>query len=138
MPCLLSVSSDSPCRVVPSPPSAHTPSPTLPVTPALNRGTVRRVSSETIDVQWVARRWADPRSRVLLVGSRGEVSATPGGLLLVAPRDVAPGATRLALGMDDDDIAYFAAVVDAPPGPTATVRERGGSRGGRHVGRAAQ
>jgi len=121
-----------------SPPPAERPWPTLPGTPALNRGTVRRVSSEAIDDQWVARRWTDPRSRVLLVGSRGEVSTSSGGVLLVAPGDVAPGATPLALGVDDDDVAYFAAVVDPPPEPTATLRELGVALGDRDVGLAVQ
>src|SRR5690625_4256964 len=138
MPCLLSVSSCSTCGVVHPPPPAGRPWPTLPGTPALNRGTVRRVSSEAIDDQWVARRWTDPRSRVLLVGSRGEVSTSSGGVLLVAPGDVAPGATPLALGVDDDDVAYFAAVVDPPPEPTATLRELGVALGDRDVGLAVQ
>lgn len=40
--------------------------------------------------------------------------------------------------MDDDDVAYFAAVTDAPPEPTATLRGLGGALSDRDIGLVVQ
>jgi NAD+ diphosphatase len=80
---------------------------------ALSRGTLDRVSDRRRDETWLARAWADPHTRVLVV-QRGtalvRVQDTP-ALVFVSPAE-APAGDRYLLGVDDDDVAYFA--VDGP------------------------
>ncbi|HEX6468362.1 MAG TPA: NAD(+) diphosphatase [Streptosporangiaceae bacterium] len=80
---------------------------------ALSRGTIDRVSDRRRDEQWLARAWADPHTRVLVV-EQGDalvrVQDTP-ALVLVSPAEAPPG-ERYLLGVDDGDVAYFA--VDGP------------------------
>src|SRR6478735_7194007 len=65
-----------------------------------------RVAEHRTDAEWVAARWADPRTRVLHVGEgRLEVDGDPAALVLVAPYETA--APRYLLGVEDD-VAYFA------------------------------
>jgi NAD+ diphosphatase len=90
---------------------------------ALSRGTLDRVAERRRDGGWLARAWADPHTRVLVV-ERGStlvrVRDTP-ALVFVSPGE-APAGERYLLGVDDDDVAYFA--VDGPV-PAADGAEHG-------------
>ncbi|MDN3352751.1 NAD(+) diphosphatase [Actinomadura sp. DC4] len=78
---------------------------------ALARGALDRVGERRRDDAWLAGRWADPRSRVLVI-DRGKVPIRPEpALVLIAPEQ-APEGERYLLGVDTDDVAYFA--VSAP------------------------
>jgi len=78
--------------------------------PGIDRSAHRRG-----DEQWLAQRWADPRSRVLLVAD-GQVAtapdAVPPGIQLgwQSPDSIV-GGERYLLGVDGDDRAVFAARV---------------------------
>lgn len=80
---------------------------------ALSRGTLDRVSERRRDEGWLARAWGDPHTRVLVVERASalvRVQDTP-ALVFVSPAE-APAGERYLLGVDDDDVAYFA--VDGP------------------------
>ncbi len=71
------------------------------------------------DEQWLAQRWSDPRSLVLLV-AQGQVATTPGddpaGVQLDwQPPDSVVGGERYLLGVDGDDRALFAVRVAELP-----------------------
>ena len=83
---------------------------------ALSRSAVDRATQRRGDTDWLARAWADPRTRVLVVRDAQALVATRDGqleLVLVSP-DEAPAGTRFLLGVDDEDVAYFG--VSAPAG----------------------
>jgi NAD+ diphosphatase len=107
---------------------------------ALARGTLDRAAHRRGDERWLAAAWADPRTRVLVIedgkalvrfragadgsgpsGGGAGADEVGGGaeLVLVSPAD-APEGPRLLLGVDADDVAYFA-VLGALP-----VRRRDG------------
>jgi NAD+ diphosphatase len=76
---------------------------------ALSRSTVDRATQRRADAEWIAAAWADPRSRVIVVyKSQALVREADGRpeLVFVAPAD-APEGTRLFLGLDADEVAYF-------------------------------
>jgi NAD+ diphosphatase len=79
---------------------------------ALARATVDRAGIHWTDEAWVARRWADPSTRVLQVHD-GRTPLRDGRLLLVAPADAGPG-TAYLLGVDDNDVAFFGVLTDEP------------------------
>jgi len=90
---------------------------------ALSRSGVDRVTKRREDPAWLDRAWADPRSRVLVLRDFEAPVATLDGqleLVFVAPAD-APDGTRLLLGVDAGDVAYWAvlprAASPAPPAP---------------------
>jgi NAD+ diphosphatase len=76
---------------------------------ALARGTLDRATERRRDEDWLARVWASPRTRVLVV-EQGKalvrVQDSP-ALVLLSPAE-APAGERYLLGVDADDIAYFA------------------------------
>ncbi|GAA1534969.1 NAD(+) diphosphatase [Actinomadura kijaniata] len=81
---------------------------------ALARGTHDRVADRRRDDAWVARRWADQRSRVLVVeGGRVPVAFDPTPRLAFVPPARAPEGERYLLGVDERGVAHFA--VAAPP-----------------------
>ncbi|HEX2316362.1 MAG TPA: NAD(+) diphosphatase [Thermomonospora sp.] len=77
---------------------------------ALARGGLDRVADRRSDDAWVAARWADPATRVLVVERGQALARTAGGrpsLLLISPQE-APEGDRYLLGLGEDDVAYFA------------------------------
>ena len=75
---------------------------------------IDRAAHRRTDEAWLAERWNDPRTGVAHVfAGRAETGGDPRALVLVAP--YATDATRLFLGVDADDVAYFA-VIGARPG----------------------
>lgn len=107
---------------------------------SLARSTLDRVAERRADTDWLAARWADPRSRVIAVHEGlAPVDIDDAGLPTlrwVSPLDV--GASEAALlGLDDDGTAYFCARVDdhaVAPGPWFGLREVGADLGARDVG----
>jgi len=77
---------------------------------ALARGGLDRAAERRADDAWLAARWADPRTRVLVV-ERGQALVRSAGdrpeLILIGP-DEAPEGDRYLLGVDEEDVAYFA------------------------------
>jgi NAD+ diphosphatase len=85
---------------------------------ALSRSAVDRATHRRGDTDWLAAAWADPRTRVLVVHDAQALVADRDGrleLVLVPPAEAPPG-TRLLLGVDDDDIAYFGVSTVVPWG----------------------
>jgi NAD+ diphosphatase len=85
---------------------------------ALSRSAVDRATQRRGDTEWLARAWADPRSRVLVVRDAQALVATRDGqleLVLVPPAEAPPG-TRFLLGVDADDVAYFGVSAAADDG----------------------
>jgi len=90
---------------------------------ALSRGTLDRVAERRRDEVWLARAWADPHTRVLVVeqGSAPvRVQDTPALVFLSSVE--APAGERYLLGVDDDDVTYFAV---AGPVPAVDGAENG-------------
>lgn len=112
--------------------------PTTPLAPlALSRAAVDRAAHLRTDERWLADRWDDPSSRVLVVddGGAARVSGDPPALVLVEPGD-APAVKpeeRWFLGLDDDGTALFAVAGDLA-GTTATLRQVGALLGARDAG----
>ncbi len=76
---------------------------------ALSRSGVDRATQRRGDTDWLARAWADPRTRVLVVRDAQALVATRDGrleLVFVPPAD-APDGTRFLLGVGAGDVAYF-------------------------------
>jgi NAD+ diphosphatase len=85
---------------------------------ALSRSAVDRATHRRGDAGWLARAWADPRTRVLVVRDAQALVATRDGqleLVFVAPEE-APAGTRFLLGVDADDVAYFGVSAAAEDG----------------------
>ncbi len=66
--------------------------------PALSRGTVDRASLSRHDDGWLAERWADPESRVVVL--RGLAAPLRDGALVGVPTADAPEGLRLFLGLE--------------------------------------
>lgn len=97
----------------------------LPTVPALSRGSLDRAAEHRGDEDWLAKAWDDPASRVLVVGGRGTIAATPQDrLVLVAPTR-APGGERYLLGVDAEGAAVFAVRQEAPIEGGVTMRDIG-------------
>ena len=73
-----------------------------------------RAGQHRIDEEWLARRWTDPRSRVLVV-SGTRIRPVDGRLHWVAPAD-APDGTRVLLG-ERDGTTWLAVLVDPADAP---------------------
>jgi NAD+ diphosphatase len=87
---------------------------------ALSRSTVDRATERRGDTVWLAERWADPRTRVLVMRDGQALITTRDGqlgLVFVSPAE-APEGTRYFLGVDADGIAYFgvSGAVEGEPG----------------------
>jgi NAD+ diphosphatase len=103
---------------------------------ALARGPLDRVSYHRNDPEWLAAAWQDPESRVLVI-DRGRALVTPEpALVLLSPAE-APGGDIYLLGVDEDDVAYFAVTAPLPELPGAVpagLREAGANLGDRDAG----
>lgn len=85
---------------------------------ALSRSAVDRATHRRGDTDWLAAAWADPRTRVLVVHDAQALVADRDGrleLVLVPPAEAPPG-TRLLLGVDEDEVAYFGVSTVVPWG----------------------
>jgi NAD+ diphosphatase len=111
---------------------------------ALARGTIDRRSQQRSDPAWLAARWADPATRVLVIDDGralvrfGEADAE----LVLLPVSQAPDGPRYFLGIDDSGRAYFTVPAPLPPPPAdtddrvkpASLREVGALLGDRDAG----
>jgi NAD+ diphosphatase len=77
---------------------------------ALARSATDRLAERRSDAGWLDKVWADPATRVMVVGG-GKTLATESGLWLTSPQD-APAGPRYLLGADDEGTVYLA--VDVP------------------------
>lgn len=105
--------------------------------PALSRGTVDRTAERRTDAGWLARSWADPASRLLVVHD-GRVLVEGGDppALLLLPTAEAPDGERLFLGTEDGT-GYWAvtgSLTDRPGSRAATLRDIGAELGDRDAG----
>jgi NAD+ diphosphatase len=76
---------------------------------ALSRSTVDRATDRRGDAVWLAEKWADPRTKVLVVQDGQALVTTRDSqleLVFVSPAE-APEGTRFFLGVDADGVAYF-------------------------------
>jgi NAD+ diphosphatase len=105
----------------------------------LARGVVDRAAEHRGDAGWLAVRRGDARSRVLQVADGSAMVASDGpdgvGLVFRSTADVAPDVDLTLLGVDDDDVAYFAEHAHARgPEGWADLRQVGASLGARDAG----
>ncbi|MFC6081457.1 NAD(+) diphosphatase [Sphaerisporangium aureirubrum] len=92
----------------------------------LARGGVDRSAVHRNDEAWLKTAWADPATRVLLIGDGHTLVRRLNGtaeLVFLSPHQTPPG-ERYLLGVDSDGIAYFAVAVTAPL-PTGVQLPRG-------------
>ncbi len=92
---------------------------------ALSRSGVDRVTKRREDHAWLDEAWASPRSRVLVLRDYEAPVATLDGqleLVFVPPAE-APEGTRLLLGVDAGEVAYWAVLA----GPDESAGPRSGS-----------
>ena len=124
----------SPGQLSPGQPSPGQASPGQPAGPrkplgplALARGTLDRAAHHRGDADWVAKAWADPGTRVLVVhDGRALVRFTGSGASLVLlPPDQAPDGLRILQGVDAEGDAYFAVLAPLPPAEPAPGPEPG-------------
>jgi len=102
-------------------------SPTEPALPALAWSTLNRAAHRRRDTAWLDDAWR--RARVLVVAD-GRVLLVDGRLLLLTPEQATAfaDAPRFFLGVDADDVPYFAVVAELPTvegARSAGVREVG-------------
>ena len=108
-------------------------------TPALARSAVDRAAHRRTDDAWLADRWADPATRVLVVDAGRALVDEDGpapALVLRTPHEVDASAERYFLGVDDD-VAYFAVLAPLAPKIGARpmdLREVGALLGERDAG----
>jgi len=95
--------------------------------PAAVGRVIDRAAHRRTDPDWLAEAWA--RSRVVVVEDNHTlVTGDPPGLILVGP-DEAPDGDRLFLGVDGDDVPYFAVAGPLPAvdgAKSITLRSVGG------------
>ena len=122
---------------------------------ALARGTLDRRTQQRSDPAWLAARWADSATRVLVIDDGralvrfGEATAEGGAdaavqaaaELVLLPVSQAPDGPRYFLGIDDSGLAYFTVTAPLPPPPEtgdrvkpASLREVGALLGDRDAG----
>ncbi|MEO3813793.1 NAD(+) diphosphatase [Sphaerisporangium sp. B11E5] len=82
----------------------------------LARGGVDRSSNHRSDEAWLKSAWADPATRVLLIGDGHTLVRRQNGtaeLVFLSPLQAPPG-ERYLLGVDADGVTYFAVAVTTP------------------------
>ncbi len=100
---------------------------------ALARSRLDRAAVHRADTEWLARRWVEAGTAVLLV-SGGQVPVDPDDpsrLRLLAPQ-LAPDGLRVLVGVDEVDRAYFAVVTE--PGVEPVMAEATRWAGLREIG----
>jgi NAD+ diphosphatase len=118
----------------------HVTTSAAPLEPlALSRGTADRAAHHRTDERWLADRWADPSTRVLVVDDdrAAPVAGDPPALQLVPTTDVAATKPedRWFLGLDRDGTALFAVPGVLPDhGAAASLRRIGALLGDRDAG----
>ncbi len=93
----------------------------------LARNAIDRSAALRNDSGWLERAWADDKTRVLLIdGGKSMIRrfTADAGLVLLSPSEV-PEGQRYLLGVDADNVPYFAVQAPLPPGETAGLREAG-------------
>jgi NAD+ diphosphatase len=93
----------------------------------LARNAIDRSAALRGDEEWLARVWADEKTRVLVVHDGQTVIRrfTDGAaVVFLSPLD-APEGPRYLLGVDPDGVAYFAVQAPLPPGEAAGLRQTG-------------
>lgn len=94
----------------------------LPRTPMLSRWTVDRGAEHRTEATWLAAAWADPATRVVVVGD-GRIAMDGDALAWRSPRDIdVSDGERILLGVDDG-VAVLALHVDMRPDRAGTLRE---------------
>ena len=82
---------------------------------ALARGTLDRKAARRRDDAWLAAAWNDPRARVLVVEKgQAPVRLTGEPALALLPPERAPKGERYLLGVDDEEVPYFAVAARLP------------------------
>jgi NAD+ diphosphatase len=101
---------------------------------ALARTGVDRAAIRRTDEAWLAAAWEAPSTRVIrLAEGRVHVTGEPPELAFDGPRDAA-SEQRIFLGIDDDDVAYFAVDVEAAGEDFAGLRDVGAILSDRDAG----
>ncbi len=94
----------------------------------LVRGGVERSTARRSDTEWLARAWADPGTRVLIIEdgrAMARFDDSSAQLVFVSPEQ-APEGIRFLLGLDAQGIAYFGVGAPLPPiNDDAEVRRAG-------------
>lgn len=91
----------------------------------LARGTIDRSAALRADAGWLARAWADPRTRVLVIDNGHTLVRREGEevhAVLLPPAEAPPG-ERFLLGVEDG-VAYFAVAAPLPGTPAGDVNGR--------------
>ena len=107
----------------------------LLTTLTLSRAVVDRAAERRTDALWLEERIADPRSRLMRVSEgMARMQASGSALDLVAPADAQSRELTL-LGVDDDDVAYFAEhVSERDDAPWQDLRAAGAQLSDRDAG----
>lgn len=93
----------------------------------LARNAIDRSAALRNDADWLERAWADDKTRVLLIAEGKSMIrrfTADAALVLMSPAE-APEGQRYLLGVDADNVPYFAVQAALPPGETAGLREAG-------------
>lgn len=105
---------------------------------ALSRSEVDRVSERRGDADWVAKIWDAPATRVFTISTEGKALVREDTAELVfTGADAAPDGIRCLLGLDADEVAYWAVIADDLPdvaGTPMNLRTAGGLLGARDAG----
>ena len=100
---------------------------------ALARSTVDTATARRSDDAWLAAAWADARRPACCASFAGRTLVAGDRLAPVAPHEAGAG-ERFLLGVDDDDVVWFAVLEEIEPEPsrrTATSPWRDCARSGR-------
>jgi NAD+ diphosphatase len=101
---------------------------------ALARSAVDRAAHHRDNPQWLERAWADASTRVVRVAEGRAATVGDPPVLDLGTRPAVPADRRIFLGVDEDDVAYFAAEVADADESFRGLREIGWSLGDRDAG----
>jgi NAD+ diphosphatase len=80
---------------------------------ALSRGALDRAGERRRDDAWLTQAWADARTRIFAI-DQGKVLIRSDPALVLLGTDQAPEGERYLLGVDEDEVAYFAVAAPLP------------------------